>query len=178
MGMAKASSVPNVITIRTSKVIDASIGAYAIGDVVNDDDCSTTATYWTFLKVARTNGGSGKIIGASIFNETENLAVGYDFFLFNAAPTGQLTDNSANTNPIKGDMAKFIGKIEFPTSVAKGATIATTSIASPSTSMGNLPLPFTCTATVDDIYGVLVTRSAYTQTATDDIEIALRIKQY
>jgi len=163
--------------VRTVKAIDASIGAYAVGDVVNDDDCSTTATYWTFTEVARANGAAGYIVGAILVNETENQAVQYDLFLFNAAPTGELTDNSANTNPIVADRSKYIGKIEFPISVAKGATVMTVAQATPST-YGNLPLPFKCGAAVDDIYGVLVTNTIYTQTATDDIEIILLIEQY
>ena len=161
--------------VRVAKAIDASIGAYTANDVVNDDDCSVTATYWTFAAVARANDGYGAIVGATIFSESESVTPRLTLYLFNAAPTGELTDNSANTNPIKTDRAKYIGQIDFPALESVG-TAASVAIASPST-VGNLPLLFK-TVTVDDIYGVLVTRDAFTQTATDDIEIVLLIEQY
>ncbi len=160
--------------VRVSKAIDASEGAYAAGDVVNDDDCSVTATYWTFAGMAAVIGGYAAITGATLINETENQAVLYELILFNAVPTGQLTDNSANTNPVKADRAKWIGTIKFPASVAEGATVATTTQASPSTT-GGLPLFYKCTSSSTTLFGVLVTKTAYTQTATDDIEIALQV---
>jgi|SRR3990167_9242149 len=163
--------------VRVAQVIDGSLGAYTAGDVVGADDCCTTlAITWQFV-VARSNGGSGKIIFASLVNETENLAVQYDFILFNATPTGELRDNAPNDNPLKGDRSKYIGTISFPFSIARGATVATTSEASPSTG-GGLSIPFKCTTTDTKIYGVLVTRTAYTQTATDDIEITITVEQH
>lgn len=167
---------PILREVRTSGVIDASDGAYTAGDVVGTDNCTTTSTYWTFTECTWKNGGKGYIVGATLTNETENQAVQYDLFLFNAAPTGETTDNAANTNPIKADRAKYLGKIEFPTSVAKGATVMTYTQASPSTT-GNLPVAFQCGSTVDDLYGILVTNTAYTQTPTDDIEITLLIEE-
>lgn len=164
--------------VRVSQVIDGSLGAYTAGDVVGADDCCTTlAIVWTF-DVARVAGGYGYIVGASLVNETENQAVQYDLLLFNATPTGELRDNAANTNPLLGDRSKYLGLISFPFSVARGATVATYTQASPATPNSNLPMPFKCAAGVTTILGVLVTNTAYTQTATDDIEIALEIEQY
>ncbi len=163
--------------VRVSQVIDASLGAYAAGDVVGADDCCTTlAITWNF-DVARAVGGYGYIVGATLISETVNQAVQYDLLLFNATPAGELRDNAANTNPLPADRSKYIGCISFPTSVAKGATVATYTQASPST-YGNLPIAFKCGAAVTSIYGVLVTNTAYTQVATEDIEIALLVEQY
>jgi len=163
--------------VRVAQVIDASLGAYTAGDVVGADDCCTTlAITWQFA-VAKSNGGSGKIISATLVNETENQEVQYDLILFNATPTGELRDNSANDNPLKADRSKYIGTISFPFSIARGSTVATTADASPSTA-GGLPIPFKCATTDTKIYGVLVTRTAYTQTATDDIEITLTVEQH
>ncbi len=162
--------------VRVSQVIDGSLGAYTAGDVVGADDCCTTlAVVWTF-DVARVSGGYGYIVGASLVNETENQAVQYDLLLFNATPTGELRDNAANDNPLKGDRSKFIGVVEFPLSVAKGTTVATYTEATPSTP-GRLPKAFKCAAGTTSILGVLVTNTAYTQSATDDIEITLLIEQ-
>ncbi len=159
------------------QVIDGSLGAYAAGDVVGADDCCTTlAITWDF-EVARVPGGFVHIVGARLFNETENQAVQYDLLLFNAIPTGELRDNAANTNPVKGDRAKWLGTIEFPTSVAKGATVATTAEATPST-LGRLPKAIKCADGSKTIRCVLVTNTAYTQTAGDIIRIAFLLEQY
>jgi len=164
--------------VRVSKAIDASIGAYTAGDMVNDDDCCTTATYWTLAGMAAVEGGYGAIIRAGLFNETENQAVQYSVLLFNAVPswTGvEFTDNTANVHPNKADMTKWIDDIDLPTSTARGAAIATTTSATPSTT-GKLPLIYKCAAGSTSLYFVLVTRTAYTQTATDDIELAFLIE--
>jgi len=162
--------------VRVAQVIDASLGAYAAKDVVGADDCCTIlAVSWTF-DVGGIEGGYVKIHTARLFNETENQAVQYDLLLFNATPTGELRDNAANTNPLKADMAKYLGKITFPFSIANGATVATTTQATPSTS-GRLPMVVKCAVGTTKIYGVLVTNTAYTQTATDDIEIILEVEQ-
>lgn len=163
--------------VRTVMVIDASEGAFSAGDVVSDEDCTTgTANYWTFAAVVDLYGGCGYIVKATLVSETENQAVQYDLLLFNAAPTGQLQGGLANTNPLKGDRSSYLGTISFPQSTARGSTVATYTEASPST-VGNLPMAFRCGSTTTDIYGVLVTRTGYTHTNTDDIEIALFIEQ-
>ncbi len=163
--------------VRVAQVIDGSLGAYAAGDVVGADDCCTTlALTWDF-DVARVAGGYFHIVGAILVNETENQAVQYDLLLFNAVPAGDLRDNAPNDNPLKADIGKFLGVIEFPTSVAKGTTVATYTEATPST-VGRLPKAIKCAAGTTTIRGVLVTNTAYTQTATDKIQITLLCEVY
>ncbi len=163
--------------VPVEQAIDGGLGAYAAGDVVGADDCCTTlAVVWEF-DVARVPGGYFHIVGARLNNDTENQAVQYDLILFNATPTGELRDNAANTNPVKADRAKWLGVIEFPTSIAKGATVATTAEATPST-LGRLPKALKCAVGDTKIYGVLVTNTAYTQTASDPIRITLMVEQY
>jgi len=177
-GTARLGQVSGTLKeVRVAQVIDASLGQYAAGDVVGADDCCTTlAIAWEF-DVARAAGEYGSIYGAILINETENQAVQYDLILFNATPAGELRDNAANTNPVKADRSKWIGTIRFPYSIAGGATVATTTQATPSTS-GGLPIPFKCATGDTKIYGVLVTNTLYTQDATDDIEISLLVEQY
>ncbi len=164
--------------VPVSKMIDASIGAYAVGDVVNDDDCSTTASAWTFPNMVRANGRSGTIIGATIFSESENITPRLTLFLFNATPTGQLTDNSANTSPVSGDRLKYVGQIDFAALDTLCSTgTASTTVTTPST-VGGIPLPFQCGTADTDLYGVLATRDGFTQTATDDITIVLLVEMY
>ena len=153
-------------------------GAYAAGDVVSVDDCCTTiATYWTFPNVARETGGFLYLTGATLFNETENQAVQYDLRLFNAAPTGQQVGGVANDNPLKADIAKWIGIITFPATTADGATVATITEVGPST-VGRVSKLFKCAAGATSIFGVLVTNTVYTQTNGDTISITLLGEQF
>lgn len=169
---------PDMHEVRVVKAIDASIEAYTAGDMVNDDDCCTTAAAWEIAGAASATGGYGAIWGIDLVNETENQAVQYEIILFNATPafTGvQFTDNWPNVHPHKEDRSKHIRDILLPTSIARGAAIATTTHASPSTS-GGLPVFYKCATGSTSLYFVLVTRTAYTQTATDDIEITFNIE--
>jgi len=161
--------------VRVAKAIDASIGAYADNDVVNDDDCSVTASCWEFTGMANAIGGYGVIDFATIFSETENIAPRLTLILFNAIPTGELTDNSANTSPIKADRTKYVGEIAFPALADVSASIASIAVVSPST-VGKLPIFYKCAAASTSLFAVLKTLDAFTQTATDDIEITLQVK--
>ncbi|KKM94024.1 hypothetical protein LCGC14_1202420 [marine sediment metagenome] len=164
-----------VRTIPVSQVIDASSGAYSAGDVVSaDDTCATLAIPWKFD--TKKQGSTWKIKEAHLFNETENQPVQYDLILFNTTPTGELKDAEANTNPIKADRLLWLGTIPFPFSIARGATVATVTQATPSTS-GRLPMTVKTLDSDTFIYGVLVTNTAYTQTATDDITITLELEE-
>lgn len=150
-------------------------GAYAADDVMSDDVCTTTSPseYWTFTNMAREKGGYGRLDFASLFLETENQEPRIDLLLFNAVPTGSLTDNVANTNPVKADISSYLGRIEFPATNKEAATVASTSEVSPS-SVGGLPIKYKCAAGSTTLYGVTVTRTAVTLTANDDCRIALK----
>lgn len=178
-GAARIGTVSGVLKeVRVTKAIDAALGAYAANDVISEEDCSNVgpSSDWDFLAVARANGEYGVIVGASIISESESVTPRLTLFLFNAAPTGSnLIDNAANTAPDSADLAKYVGKIDFPALESLGTTDSV-SIATPST-VGNLPLAFKCAAT-DDLFGILVTRDVFTQTPTDDITIVLLIEQY
>ncbi len=168
------NSAPIPFKSTTSQEIEGG-SAYTAKDIVSDDACTTTATanYWEFTGMAASNGGAGVIDFASLFNETENQTVRYMLRLFDAAPTGLLADNSANNNPLKGDMTKWVGEIEWKSTIADGATVASQTQGGPST-VGNLPIEYKCAAGSTSLFGVLITLTAYTQSTTDDIEITLR----
>ncbi len=164
------------IEVRVAKVIESTIGPFGANDVVNDDACETTATYWTFSDMALHVGGGGRVVSASIFSESENISPRLTLYLFNAAPTGIMATNSVNTNPVPADRSKYVNQIDFPALDAVSSGVSSISVATPST-VGNLPLSFQCGAALADLYGVLVTRDAFTQTDTDDIEIVLMVEQ-
>jgi len=168
-----AGTTAGTTEVRLAKAI-AAAGAYAANDVVNDTACTTTATPWLFLLMA-SSGGYGVIKSATIFSESENIAPRLTLFLFNATPTGSLADNVANTNPIKANRTKYVGKIEFPALKNRSASCASEASVTPST-VGGLPIWYKCATGATTLYGVLVTEDIFTQTATDDIEITLQIE--
>jgi len=172
-GQLEASVMGIPFSVKEVQVIDAVLGAYTAGDVVGVDDCcTTTALAWEW-DVARVAGGYVLLTNVELFNDTENQAVQYDVILFNADPTGEHRDNFPNDNPLKADRLKYLCTINLPYSVARGATVATHTSASPSTT-GGLPKIVKCAAGSTKIYGILVTRTAYTQTVSaDEIEITL-----
>lgn len=174
---ARIGTVSGILNeISVTKVLDA-LTAYVANDVLSESTTDTVGTAWTFAAIARANGTYGYITKAQIISESENVVPRLTLFLFNAAPTNcELDDNAANTAPDAGDLAKYVGKIDFPALESLGTTDSV-AIATPST-YGNLPLAFKCASDADDLYGVLVTRDAFTQTATDDLTIRLTCEQY
>ncbi len=163
-------SVPAVIKrVSLTKAITG--GAEGANDVLSESATNSVGTSWLFAIVARSNGGSGYITKAEAISESEGVTPRLTLFLFNATPTSELDDNAANTAPDSNDLAKYIGSIDFPALESLGTTDSV-SIATPST-VGNLPLSFTCASGADDLYGVLVTRDIFTQTAGDDLTIVL-----
>jgi len=173
------SATPTIIKeVRVTTVIQtATGGAYAANEIVGSDECTATATAeWLFAAVARENGAYGYITGATIVSESESITPRLTLFLFNAAPTSTVAGSAANTAPDAGDLAKYIGKIDFPAMESLGTTDSTATV-SPST-VGNLPMVFKCAAGADDLYGILVTRDVFTQTDTDDMTIILTVEQF
>jgi len=162
-----------------TQVIDGSLGIYAAGDVVGADDCCTTLAVMWEWDVARENGGYVLITNLVLTNETPNIAAQYDLLLSNSNVTSaELRDNFPSDFPLVGDRDKNLGVIGFPYSVARGATVLTTTEASLSTAGSNLPKLVKCAAGTTKIYGILVTRTAYTQVATDDLTIVMSGEQY
>ncbi len=164
--------------VRVTTVIDTSDdGAFAANDVVgNDDCCTTTATYITFSGVVRANGEYGVITGAMIVSESENVTPRLTLFLSNIPITSELRSNFPNTAPDSADLAGVIPPIDFSAMQSLGTTDSW-SVATPST-VGNIPIPFKCADSDDDLYGVLVTRDVFTQTNGDDMTIILLVDQY
>ncbi len=151
----------------------AAATAYDANDVISES--ASAGTDWDFSEVARRNGGGGYIVAAHVISESESVTPRLTLFLFNAAPTAALNDHAANTNPDAADLAKYVGKIDFPALESLGTTDSVATV-TPNTA-GNLPLAFVCASNADDLFGVLVTRDAFTQTAGDDMTIKLIIEQ-
>ena len=157
-----------------TKALEAAV-AYDAGDVLSESDTASAGTAWTFSAIARANGAYGYIVKAQVISETTALTPRLTLFLFNATPNCELDDNAANDALVHADEANYVGKIDFPAMEDIG-TGNSEAMATPST-YGNLPLAFKCATAADDLIGVLVTRDAFTQTATDDMIVKLTVDQ-
>jgi len=166
----------SIVEVRTTKALEAA-SAYAANDVLSESDTNGEGTDWDFDAIGRTNGAYGLVISAIAISESESVTPRLTLFLFNAPPTSELDDNAANTAPDAADMAKVVGRIDFPAMDSLGTTDSL-AVATPNTPASNLPLPFKCASGDDALYGILVTRDAFTQTATDDMTIILLVEQY
>jgi len=159
-----------LINKKSTKALFASID-YSAEDVLSD----LSGTPWVWDNVVHRNGCSGEIVKAQAICETTGLTPRLTLYLFTAAPTSQLEDNVANTALLHADLANYVGKIDFPGMEDLGGDSET--LSTPST-VGNLPLAFTCASGANDLYGVLVTRDAITgESAGDDMTINLTIEQ-
>lgn len=163
-----------LVTVSVTKAC-ASATAYDAEDVVSES--ASAGTVWTFSDVAaRVNAGTGYIVKAHAMCETTAVTPRLSLFLFNVTPTCAKNDHAANTALLHADLASYVGKIDFPAMEDLG-TGDSEAVASPST-YGNLPLAFQCAGVTNALYGILVTRDAFTNTATNDLVIRLTIEQY
>ncbi len=164
-----------LVTVSVTKAL-ASASAYDAEDVLSESASNGVGTAWTFSAIAKVNNGTGYIVKAQAICETTAVTPRLTLFLFNATPTSELDDHAANTALLHADLANYVGKIDFPAMEDLG-TGDSESIASPST-YGNLPMAFQCATAADDLYGILVTRDAFTNTAGNDMTIRLTVEHY
>jgi hypothetical protein len=152
----------------------AAAGNYSAEDVISEH--ATTGTAWIFTDIARQEGASGYITRAQALCETTGQVQRLTLYVFKALPTCVLNDNVASTCVLHADAGNYIGRIDFPALEDLGGD--SEAVCTPSTT-GNLPLAFTCAATSRTLWGVLVTRDAFTnETATDDYIIRITCEQY
>ena len=166
-------AVQELKTVSVTKPL-AAAGNYAANDVMSES--ASSGTVWLFPAIARANGGSGLIVKAQAIMETTNLTPRLILHLFIAAPTSQLNDNEPNTALLHADLANYVGPVEFSALRTSGGDSET--IATPST-VGNVPLAFTCASDADDLIGIVATLDAITgEVATDDLTIVLEVEQF
>ncbi len=148
---------------------------YGINDVLSSN--ATTGVAWNFANVVSAVGRRGYITKALIKVETTAQAHRLTLLLFDTLPTSELDDNKVNTGPSDADRTKYIGKIDFPALESLGVGNSDT-LAVPSSPTSGIPFAFTCAAADRDLYGILVTRDAFTnETVDDDYVITLSIEE-
>ncbi len=163
-------------TVSVTKALDATTD-YTAEDVLSEDEAAGSGTHWTFSAIARANAAAGYITKAHVIWETTALTPRLTLYLFDTASTGcELDDNAANTSPLYGEIATYVGSIDFPALSDVGGV--SEAVATPSTT-GNLPLAFKCAAAADDLFGVMVTRDAITgEAAGSSMVCRLTTDQY
>jgi len=161
--------------VQTTTSLEAA-AAYAADDVLSNSDTNGAGVVWTFSNIVPGTAGHGWIEKAIVESESESITPRLTLMLFTVGTADlncELDDNAASTCPNPSDKAYFVGAIDFPAMTDHGDD--SFSVSSPST-YGNLPLKF---ESLDgNLYGVLVTRDAFTQTATDDMTITLEGKSW
>jgi hypothetical protein len=155
-----------------SRVITASFNRpadtnqYAAGDAVSDSTSSPTQI--TFNGAARINDGSGVIVSATLIDSVNAATDGvFELWLFDASVTPN-NDNSAFA-PSDADAEKAIAVIQFSL-----AAPASNNAVYPVT---GLSIPFKCSGGIDDIFGLLVVRNAYTPVSAEKFTIRLGVLQ-
>lgn len=173
----------NVLTmpsgaLQVSKQISASLTrpadttAYAAGDAVTNS--TTVPVAITFQNCARANAGSGRLIGATMVDSANQATKGiFELWVFTALPTPD-NDNAAFT-PTDAECATLVGIIPLNATFVGDATAGAGGNcvyeAAPS------DFPFTCGVGVDDLYGLMVVRNAYTPVSAETFTFILRLLQ-
>ena len=161
-----------VKTVSVTKAC-AAAGDYAAEDVLSES--ASAGTTWLFSDVVDENGRAGCIVKAQAICETTALTPKLVLFLFNAAPTCETDDNKANTALVHADLAKYVGRIDFPAMADIGGDSESTAALN---TAGNLPIYFECSGIANDLYGVVATIDAITgEAATQDLTIILTVEQ-
>lgn len=161
--------------IRASFTRPSNTTAYAAGDVVGP---VTTAAVQTLSGAARANGGSGRIVGATL--ETNNATVTNGTFrvhVYNASFTPD-ADNAAFALQ-HTQRAAYQGYFDFNILVADSASaegaIAQLRVA---TDVDNgLPLDFECAAGNTALYAVIVALGAYTPASAQVFQLTIAVEQ-
>lgn len=149
-------------------------GACVAGDVLSESTSNGSA--WTFDRIAKKNGGDGYIVKAHALLQTTAKTPRLVLFLFTKPPTCVVNDNVENTALLLADRSFYVGKIDLPAMEDIGTGVSE-AVATPST-VGNLPLAFTCASDSAELYGIVATRDDVNPTALDELSIRLTVEQF
>ena len=146
--------------------------AYAAGDAVTNSTSSPSPM--TFDGASRFNGGSGVITSAILISSANQSTKGlFDLYLYDTSPAAD-NDNAAWT-PSDGETETFIGRISF--NVADVGDAAAGASGNVAYFVHGLSIPFKSGGGNNDIFGLLVTRNAYTPVSAEKFTVRLGIIQ-
>lgn len=159
-------------TVTTNFTRPADTTAYAAGDAVSNSTSAPSVI--TFDAVARANAGSGIIIGAVMIDSANQTTKGqFELYLYDT--TFAADNDNALFTPSDAETETLIGIIQFnnwfvgdATSGAGGNAVCT---------VQGLSIPYTCGGAVDDVFGLLVVRNAYTPVSAEKFTFRLQVVQ-
>ena len=159
-------------TVSASVTRPADTTTYAAGDVVTNS--TTSPAVITFDAVARANAGNGIVIGAVMIDSANQSTKGqFELWLFDTSFTPD-NDNSAFT-PTDAETETLIGIVQFNNWFSGDATAGAGGNAV--CPVQGLSIPFTCGASVDDIFGIIVVRNAYVPVSAEKFTVRLQVIQ-
>ena len=151
--------------------------AYDAGDVI----ANTTNILQETFAVARSAGGSGKIVSASLAitaNGTGVLALSAELWLFDTAVAAHELDNIAFT-PTDADIINLVGVLQFLAADPFEGNLTAGAVGNVAYMAAQtfLPLGFQCIAGSQNLHATLVSRNAYTPVALEKFYLRLSVEQ-
>jgi hypothetical protein len=160
----------------------ADTNAYTAGDVVSNATGGTTAMVFGALpagggqgapRPADSVGGSGYITRAQLITDQIANVAQFRLYLFTKSQASlTLPGDNAPMTTLYVDHDNLIGYIDFPALAVEAGT-ATGAYAQ----VNDLRLPFVCAANDQRIYGVLVTKTAFTPASAQKFKVKLLFDQ-
>ena len=165
----KASKQVSFTTsVNTSLTRPNDASAYVANDTITT--ATSSAAAYTFTDCARINGGCGTILDAKLILSDVNAVVAdYELWLFDSV-VAIPNDNAAFT-VTDAEAATLVAIIKF-----SGLDYGDSAL-NRVYHMSNTPRQFKCATADNDLYGLLVTRTAYTPVAQATYRVKLDIVQ-
>ena len=161
---------PTMVSRSITKNIVASGSAHDAGDVLND----VAGGQWLIKNAVSENGGSGYITKAQVHTEVEAQSERIAIQVFTKPVTSTMADDAAAVSPNPTDEPYFEDEIAMPALSARGD--GSYSVATPST-VGNIPIAFTCEPNSRDLFLKPITVDATTHTAGERMTIKIKIER-
>ncbi len=162
---------PTIVNRSISKLLVAGSSTHDAGDVMND----ANAGQWVIKDAARVNGGSGYITKAQAHTQVESQSFRIALQVFTRPVTSTMTDDAAAVSPNPVDEQFFEDEIVLPALASRGD--GSYAVATPST-VGNLPLAFTCEPNSRDLYIKPIAIDVTTFTAGEKLTLKFKIERF
>lgn len=160
-------------TIGTTFTRPADTNAYAAGDVV----CNSTSApvIMTFPGAARrgARGGFGILQDATLFSSA-NVATKLDCELLLFDTTVAMDNDNAAFTPTDAELLTLVARVPFYASAWSAGDATAGAGGNAFCQVSNLGIPFNVGA-VNDLFGVLVARAAYTPVSAEVFTVRLKV---
>lgn len=148
----------------------ATITAYLVGDVVSNDE--TTTTLIPFANIARVVGGSGYITKARLITDQSTCVAQLRLWLYQVDNPSNIPGDNSPFTLLYANKSNRIGYIDFP-------SLTTEQSGSDSASAMDITIrfAFACAAASRNLYGLLETKTAFTPANAQKLYIELTADQ-